>query len=69
MILHKVNQRQLNIIGSVKKFKCCTSEELATLLGVSIRTIRHDIAYLKKIYPDNLVVRPGRYNGGIEWKE
>lgn len=38
-------------------------------LGVSRRTIRTDIAYLKRVYPDKLITHRGRYTGGLEWVE
>lgn len=62
-----VNQRQVNIVNLLMKHKYYTCEELSNLLGVSIRTIKYDIAYLKKVYPNNFVVRRGRYCRGIEW--
>lgn len=44
-------------------------EGLQEALGVSRRTLRTDIAYLKKVYPDKLVTHRGRYTGGLEWVE
>lgn len=38
-------------------------------LGVSRRTLRMDIAYLKRVYPDKLITHRGRYTGGLEWVE
>lgn len=38
-------------------------------LGVSRRTLRTDIAYLKRVYPDKLITHRGRYTGGLEWVE
>ena len=36
---------------------------------VSRRTLRTDIAYLKRVYPDKLITHRGRYTGGLEWVE
>lgn len=52
-----------------KEAKCTTTAELQEALGVSRRTLRTDIAYLKKVYPDKLVTHRGRYTGGLEWVE
>lgn len=38
-------------------------------VGVSRRTLRTDIAYLKRVYPDKLITHRGRYTGGLEWVE
>ena len=66
MSIHGVNARQLQIIGILKEAKCTnTAEEL----GVSRRTLRMDIAYLKRVYPDKLITHRGRYTGGLEWVE
>lgn len=67
--MHGVNSRQLQIISILKKCKDCTSADLQEELGVSRRTIRTDIQYLKKVYPDNIITRRGRYGGGIEWND
>lgn len=45
------------------------TEELQEELGVSRRTLRTDIAYLKRVYPDKLITHRGRYTGGLEWVE
>lgn len=44
-------------------------KELQEELGVSRRTLRTDIAYLKRVYPDKLITHRGRYTGGLEWVE
>lgn len=44
-------------------------EGLQEELGVSRRTLRMDIAYLKRVYPDKLITHRGRYTGGLEWVE
>ena len=67
MSIHGVNARQLQIINILKEAKC--TAELQEALGVSRRTLRMDIAYLKKVYPDKLVTHRGRYTGGLEWVE
>ena len=44
-------------------------EPKGSQLGVSRRTLRTDIAYLKRVYPDKLITHRGRYTGGLEWVE
>ena len=39
------------------------------LLCMTGRTLRTDIAYLKRVYPDKLITHRGRYTGGLEWVE
>lgn len=65
MSIHGVNARQLQIISILKEAKCTNTAEL----GVSRRTLRTDIAYLKRVYPDKLITHRGRYTGGLEWVE
>lgn len=65
--MHGVNSRQLQIISILKKCKNCTGADLQEKLGVSRRTIKMDIQYLKAAYPNNIITHRGRYNGGIEW--
>ena len=36
---------------------------------LAMRTLRTDIAYLKRVYPDKLITHRGRYTGGLEWVE
>lgn len=67
MSIHGVNARQLQIIGILKEAKI--TAELQEELGVSRRTLRTDIAYLKRVYPDKLITHRGRYTGGLEWVE
>ena len=55
MSIHGVNARQLQIIGILKEAKCTNTAELQEELGVSRRTLRMDIAYLKRVYPDKLI--------------
>lgn len=50
-------------------FKCTNTAELQEELRVSRRTLRTDIAYLKRVYPDKLITHRGRYTGGLEWVE
>lgn len=69
MSIHGVNARQLQIISIFKEAKCTNTAELQEELGVSRRTLRTDIAYLKRVYPDNLITHRGRYTGGLEWVE
>lgn len=52
-----------------KCVKCTNTAELQEELGVSRRTLRTDIAYLKRVYPDKLITHRGRYTGGLEWVE
>lgn len=52
-----------------KEAKCTNTAELQEELGVSRRTLRTDIAYLKRVYPDKLITHRGRYTGGLEWVE
>lgn len=68
MSMHGVNARQLEIIKALKYSKFLTSADLQILLNVTRRTIRYDMAYLKKIYPNNIVSHRGN-GGGIEWIE
>ena len=63
------HSRQLQIISILKEAKCTNTAELQEELGVSRRTLRTDIAYLKRVYPDKLITHRGRYTGGLEWVE
>ena len=54
MSIHGVNARQLQIISILKEAKCTNTAELQEELGVSRRTLRTDIAYLKRVYPDKV---------------
>lgn len=65
MSIHGVNARQLQIISILKEAKCTNTAELQEELGVSRRTLRTDIAYLKRVYPDKLITHRGRYTGGF----
>lgn len=67
MSVHGVNNRQLKIVEILKKEKATTTADLEVALGVSRCTLRMDIAYLKKVYPDNIITHRGRYTGGMEW--
>lgn len=67
MSIHGVNARQLQIISILKEAKCTNTAELQEELGVSRRTLRTDIAYLKRVYPDKLITHRGRYTGGLEY--
>lgn len=67
MGLHGVNERQMRIVEILKREKFCTASELQEVLGVTTRTIRYDMAYLKKVYKDNIVFHRGGHGGGIEW--
>lgn len=49
MSIHGVNARQLQIISILKEVKCTNTAELQEELGVSRRTLRTDIAYLKRV--------------------
>ena len=69
MSIHGVDARQLQIIGILMEAKCTNTAELQEELGVSRRTLRMDIAYLKRVYPDKLITHRGRYTGGLEWVE
>lgn len=66
--MHGVNNRQLEIIKILKCCKFVTTAELQEKLNVTRRTLRYDFAYLKKVYPNNIITHRGN-GGGIEWKE
>ena len=59
----------LCMTGRTQEAKCTNTAELQEELGVSRRTLRTDIAYLKRVYPDKLITHRGRYTGGLEWVE
>lgn len=65
--MHKVNERQLAIVKILKTEKFVKVRELQEKLGVTRRTIRYDLSYLRRVYPDNIISHSGRYTGGIEW--
>lgn len=65
--MHKVNERQLAIVKILKTEKFVKVRELNEKLGVTRRTIRYDLSYLRRVYPDNIISYSGRYTGGIEW--
>lgn len=67
--MHKVNERQLEIVKILKIEKFVKTRELQEKLGVTRRTIRYDLHYLRLVYPDNIISHSGRYTGGIEWVE
>lgn len=50
MSIHGVNARQLQIISILKEAKCTNTAELQEELRVSRRTLRTDIAYLKRVF-------------------
>lgn len=60
---------KLRIKSHVIKKSPTNTAELQEELGVSRRTLRTDIAYLKRVYPDKLITHRGRYTGGLEWVE
>ena len=63
-LVEKLDQ-MLTEYGVAHAFSLASKEEL----GVSRRTLRTDIAYLKRVYPDKLITHRGRYTGGLEWVE
>lgn len=67
--MHKVNERQLAIVKILKTEKFVKVRELQEKLGVTRRTIRYDLSYLRRIYPDNIISHSRRYTGGIEWAD
>lgn len=67
MNIHGVNERQMRIVEMLKREKFCTATDLQEVFGITTRTIRYDMAYLKKVYRDNIISHSGRYTGGIEW--
>lgn len=67
MNIHGVNERQMRIVEILKREKFCTAKDLQEVFGVTTRTIRYDMAYLKKVYKDNIVCHRGGHGGGIEW--
>lgn len=64
--MHKVNERQLAIVKILKTEKFVKVRELQEKLGVTRRTIRYDLSYLRLVYPDNIISHSGS-TGGIEW--
>lgn len=62
-------RKVMSRMSKVKEAKCTNTAELQEELGVSRRTLRTDIAYLKRVYPDKLITHRGRYTGGLEWVE
>ena len=66
--IHGVNARQLEIIKILKQCKFVTTVDLQEKLKVTRRTLRYDFAYLKKIYPNNIISHRGN-GGGIEWTD
>ena len=68
MNIHGVNNRQIKIVEMLKRCKFITTADLQNELSVTRRTLRYDIAFLKKTYPNNIVTHRGN-GGGIEWKE
>lgn len=65
---HGVNKRQMKILKILQTCKFVTTTDLSIKLNVTTRTLRYDIAFLKKAYPKNIVTHRGRYGGGVEWK-
>ena len=57
------NERQKKIIEYLQKEHYAKVQELVEQFGVTDRTIREDIKYLKKTFP--IEVRQGKYGGGI----
>lgn len=62
-------KRALQSILDAGGFCSFDGMEYVQELGVSRRTLRTDIAYLKRVYPDKLITHRGRYTGGLEWVE
>lgn len=57
------NKRQREIIEYMQKEHFAKIKELEEQFGVSDKTIRTDLAYLKKTFPIEVV--RGRYGGGV----
>lgn len=57
-----------DLVELIRVRKHITTNALAEITGKTERTIRRDLKFLKKRYPE-IVVRCGRYDGGIFWEE
>ena len=69
LLQQKVTKDKTYEAGTVHCYTCGYTADLQEELGVSRRTLRTDIAYLKRVYPDKLITHRGRYTGGLEWVE
>lgn len=58
-------ERRLEILKYLCRHRKATMPELAELFGVSVRTIRRDIAEAELIFHIPLEVRCGKYGGGV----
>lgn len=67
--LPSFNSNSCDVTVIINPHKCTNTAELQEELGVSRRTLRTDIAYLKRVYLDKLITHRGRYTGGLEWVE
>ena len=56
-----------NVLEVIVQKKSVTAKELAAVTGKTDRTIRRDIQFLKKKYPQ-IKTKHG-HNGGIYWEE
>lgn len=58
-------ERRLEILKYLCKYRKATMPCLAELFGVSVRTIQRDVLEIEATFHAPLVVRCGRYDGGI----
>lgn len=64
--MFNVNKRQSQILKILRENKHVTTQFLAEKTGVSDRTIRHDLLFLRKeFYQIN--IRRGKCKGGVYW--
>lgn len=68
MKLFVINQRQSQILGLLKRHKHLKIAEIADKVGVSGRTIRHDLLFLGKEFYQ-IEIKRGKYGGGVYWHE
>lgn len=53
--MHKVNERQLEIVKILKTERFVKTMELQEKLGVTRRMIRYDLSYLRLVYPPTIL--------------
>lgn len=61
--MHNIDKRKKEILSILQKYKEITMPDIASILNVTTRTIRHDIQYLKS-ENHNIVTRRG-HTGGV----
>ena len=60
--MHNIDKRKQKILDIIRKNKHITMEEIATMLYVTSRTIRHDIGYLRT-QNYGIVIKRGNQGG------